>query len=80
MPNCPRGGRRRTEAAPAPVPECEPNVRRWPHPVEAGTARTDGALLQELRCALACQNQLLTDIRDLLEQLSGEKTQQKADS
>lgn len=54
----------------------EPEVRRWPHPVN-GIAPTQqifsdqsaDALLHCVRCALSYQNQLLADIKALLETL-----------
>jgi len=46
-------------------------MRRWPHPVEpAGAAnRQCDPSLRYIRCALSYQNQLLTEIKALLEQL-----------
>lgn len=54
----------------------EPEVRRWPHPVSGiapvrqglSDQQTD-ALLHCVRCALSYQNQLLADIKALLERL-----------
>ena len=58
----------------------EPEVRRWPHPVPGTPPMSseepclDASLLQYFRCAMSYQNQLLADIRALLEQLvSGKK-------
>ena len=51
----------------------EPEVRRWPHPVEDGTpvsASGPEPALHYIRCALSYQNQLLADIKALLEQLA----------
>lgn len=50
----------------------EPSVRRWPHPVN-GTqpAQSDDPDLHYIRCALSYQNQLLSDIKALLEKLAG---------
>lgn len=60
----------------------EPPVRRWPHPVppaeparkpeprcqpEAG--QTADPLLHYIRCALSYQNQMLADIKALLQEL-----------
>ena len=60
----------------------EPPVRRWPHPVE-GTEpvqMTDPAL-HFIHCALSYQNQLLADIKTLLEELveqgEGEEAEEK---
>lgn len=52
----------------------EPEVRRWSHPVNPSapggpTERQPGAAQHYIHCALAYQNQLLADIKSLLEQL-----------
>lgn len=59
----------------------EPPVRRWPHPVDGtssgqlpASAQTDSTL-HYIRCALSYQNQLLADIKALLEQLTQERTE-----
>ena len=56
----------------------EPPVRRWPHPVD-GTElvqQTDPAL-HFIHCALSYQNELLADIKTLLERIAagGEETE-----
>ena len=59
-----------TQQAGPPLPE-EPAVRRWPHPVggvEPGQ-QPDPAL-HYIRCALSYQNQMLADIKALLERLA----------
>ena len=54
----------------------EPEVRRWPHPVAGAerplpaSAREADAALYYIHCALSYQNQLLADIKALLEQVS----------
>ena len=54
----------------------EPEVRRWPHPVAGAerplpaSARETDAALYYILCALSYQNQLLADIKALLEQVS----------
>ena len=54
----------------------EPEVRRWPHPVAGAerplpaSARETDAALYYIHCALSYQNQLLADIKALLEQVS----------
>ena len=59
----------------------EPPVRRWPHPVGGterslpASAREVDAALYYIHCALSYQNQLLADIKSLLEQLSVELDQ-----
>jgi hypothetical protein len=57
----------------------EPEVRRWPHPVDgvssadlrpaASAGQTDISLYY-IHCALSYQNQLLSEIKSLLEQLA----------
>ena len=51
----------------------EPEVRRWPHPPEEDAAclpPLPEPALHYIRCALSYQNQLLADIKALLEQLT----------
>jgi hypothetical protein len=50
----------------------EPEVRRWPHPVEPAAERTTEPALQYIQCALSYQNQLLAEIKSLLEELAAE--------
>lgn len=74
-----RGRPRAAEAArPAPavsgVPTTpEPPVRRWPHPVDGvePVQQTDPAL-HFIHCALSYQNELLADIKALLERIAAE--------
>ena len=53
----------------------EPAVRRWPHPVD-GTepAQACDPALHYIRCALSYQNQLLCDIKTLLETIAARET------
>lgn len=50
----------------------EPEVRRWPHPVGEGVpaVQQPEPTLHYIRCALSYQNQLLADIKALLEQMA----------
>lgn len=49
----------------------EPEVRRWPHPVtDDPAAPAPEPALHYIRCALSYQNQLLADIKTLLEQMA----------
>ena len=48
----------------------EPEVRRWPHPVDVPAAIAPDPTLHYIRCALSYQNQLLADIKALLQQLA----------
>ena len=56
----------------------EPTVRRWPHPVD-GTepSQSEDPALHYIRCALSYQNQLLADIKALLETLTCQETGEK---
>ena len=87
MANCSRGrnhqGRPSTPPAPSGPVTPEPPVRRWPHPVSgseplpspgrqaAASGQADPAL-SYIHCALSYQNQLLADIKVLLEQLAAD--------
>ena len=54
----------------------EPEIRRWPHPVEdqaLPAAAGPEPALHYIRCALSYQNQLLADIKVLLEQLAEDR-------
>ena len=56
----------------------EPEVHRWPHPVEGGTrAAPPEPALHYSRCAMSYQTQLLADIKALLEQLAAKETPEK---
>lgn len=50
----------------------EPEVRRWPHPVGGAepAVQAPEPTLHYIRCALSYQNQLLADIKALLEQMA----------
>lgn len=49
----------------------DPDVRRWPHPVNGWAPGQDAEpMIHYLRCALAYQNQMLADIKALLERLA----------
>ena len=49
----------------------EPPVRRWPHPVDGMEPVQSGdPALHYVRCALSYQNQLLAEIKALLEKLA----------
>lgn len=72
------------QAAPGTPAYTEPEVRRWPHPVDGApparqalAGQPSDALLHYIYCALSYQNQLLADIKTLLEQL---ETDLSADS
>lgn len=64
-------GELRTPPQPGTPSYIEPEVRRWPHPLEDTPAVTaPEPALHYIRCALSYQNQLLADIKTLLEQLA----------
>ena len=80
-------GRGRSRAAEAAVPALaasgvpttpEPPVRRWPHPVDGvePVQQTDPAL-HFIHCALSYQNELLADIKALLEQIAAVREETK---
>ena len=59
--------------APRPgTPGCwEPEVRRWSHPVtESGSSTGPEPAMHYIRCALSYQNQLLADMKSLLERIA----------
>lgn len=59
------------ETAPPGTPiYTEPEVRRWPHPLEDPPSPAPEPAMHYIRCALSYQNQLLADIKALLEQLA----------
>ena len=80
MADHPRGRGRQGGYDSGPSPR-EPEVRRWPHPVGnaeqplPASARETDAALYYIHCALSYQNQLLADIKALLEQVSVELDQ-----
>jgi len=81
MANRPRErGQQNQRPGPGSTPAfAEPEVRRWPHPVDgvspadirpaASVGQTDVSLYY-IHCALSYQNQLLSEIKSLLEQLT----------
>lgn len=74
-----RGGR--TVSTPRPTPTySEPEVRRWPHPIHSvqPTAQPEDPL-HYIRCALSYQNQLLAEIKSLLEHLIVDTVSEQAE-
>ena len=82
-------GRGRSRAAEAAVPALaasgvpttpEPPVRRWPHPVDGvePVQQADPAL-HFIHCALSYQNELLADIKALLEQIAAGREESEED-
>ncbi len=64
--NCGGSRRREIRSIPAVPPPEEPEMRRWPHPVAAAPEELSPTL-HYVCCALSYQNQLLADIKALLE-------------
>ena len=63
----------RQSAAPS-----EPVMRRWPHPVDgAECVGAEDPALHYIRCALSYQNQLLSDIKVLLETIANSAGEEK---
>ena len=48
----------------------EPEVRRWPHPLEDPPSPAPEPAMHYIRCALSYQNQLLAEMKTLLEQIA----------
>ena len=78
-------GRPRTAETPLRAPAAsgvpttpEPPVRRWPHPVDGmePVLQTDPAL-HFIHCALSYQNELLADIKALLEQIAEAESEEE---
>lgn len=56
-------------------------VRRWPHPIEETVpAGQIDPTLHYIRCALSYQNQMLADIKTLLQQLLEAESAEKKES
>ena len=67
--NCPHQKSPDPPSAPIDVPvPPETEMRRWRHPVESNTPSAD-VHTHYLRCSLAYQNQLLAEIKTLLEKI-----------
>ena len=61
-------------ASPKPTPTHnmgDPPIHRWPHPIQTNAPHrpNEDAAAHHLHCALAYQNQMLADIKSLLQQL-----------
>lgn len=57
----------------------EPPVRRWPHPVGCqDPPLPPEPTLHYIRCALSYQNQLLSEIKTLLQQLAERENSQES--
>lgn len=73
----PAGGRNARTVpvrAPGTPSYTEPEMRRWPHPLEdPAPSPAPEPAMHYIRCALSYQNQLLADIKALLEQLAADR-------
>lgn len=57
----------------------EPEVRRWPHPIPQSCApAAEDAAMHYIRCALSYQNELLSEIKTLLEKLAADREEAPA--
>ena len=66
-----QSNRRRTVPTPIPTAISEPEVHRWPHPIPQPYIPAPGeSTMHYIRCALSYQNELLSEIKTLLEQLT----------
>ena len=71
---------RQVRAVPSQTPDgpAEPPVRRWPHPVSGPvpiSIREADPAFHYIRCALSYQNQLLAEIKTLLETLTADQAE-----
>lgn len=57
-------------AATAREPVSEPSVRRWPHPISQPCLLPADSMMQYILCTLSYQNELLCEIKTLLEQIA----------
>lgn len=75
-----RSCRRRPNASASPAaatarePVSEPSVRRWPHPISQSCSTQADSMLQYILCTLSYQNELLCEIKTLLEQIATDLT------
>ena len=54
----------------------EPEVHRWQHPIpQAYTSVSTESSLHYIRCALSYQNELLNEIKTLLEQIASSQSE-----
>ena len=68
--SCPHQKKTVPPPAPTAIPSPpEPEMRRWRHPVDPDTV-SNQASTHYIHCALAYQNQLLAEIKTILEQIA----------
>jgi len=76
-----RSNRCRTASAVVAATACEPEVHRWPHPISQPYAQAPTeATLHYICCALSYQNELLSEIKTLLEQTAVNQLDKDAQS
>lgn len=51
-------------------PVSEPSVRRWPHPIIQPSLPSADSMMQYILCTLSYQNELLCEIKTLLEKIA----------
>lgn len=69
------------QTPPVGVTAVELPVHRWPHPIgETVPAQQIDPTLHYIRCALSYQNQMLADIKALLQQMVEAKAAEKKES
>ena len=54
----------------APLPRQEPVMRRWPRPAQQLPTAEEDPMQRYIRCSLSYQNQMLADIKALLERIA----------
>lgn len=62
---------RRSARAAVPSAASEPEVRRWPHPIpQPCVSEPTETTLHYISCALSYQNELLSEIKTILERMA----------
>ncbi len=76
-----RSNRCRTPTAAAAAAASEPEVHRWSHPIpQPSVPAPTEATLHYICCALSYQNELLSEIKTLLEQITADGSNGEAQS
>lgn len=76
-----RSNRCRTARAVVSAAASEPEVRRWPHPIpQPYVQEPTETTLHYICCALSYQNELLSEIKTLLEQIAADQSNGEAQS
>jgi hypothetical protein len=70
-----RSNRCRTSRTVVSAATTEPEVRRWPHPIpQPYVSAPTETTLHYICCALSYQNELLSEIKTLLEQIAADQS------